>query len=355
MTLTTPSPDFPNDQDWISDSELSEAASLATRNFFTVDAALNGASWAPDALSPDYKHLNVPISQQEFDFTAAHVAALCELNRFQIADAADEILFGLRGCVPANGMGNEFSASVRLREDVPDHRDFHCVLGVWKRSTSELAVFRGSTVPNRRLMKAQLDLGGQRCNMLPTGCYRYRVGIHRQQIVGVFRQEDEVVVRRTKEDLTYERTDFTEKHLPADNIHPALSDSDARFSSAGCMTVPGHYIANTANAQGHRGDWAIYRRRAGLSDDDDSRMGVRYIYVLLTGREARLVSQGNSPERLRIGSKGDDVSALQQSLIDSGFLQGQPDGDMGKNTVSALIHRQREQEAGAADGIAMAP
>lgn len=344
-----------NDNDWYDDADLlperppSEPAAEAALEEVQV-----AAQWAADDKSADYRHLGQALDSQAFDFTAQHLKSLCEANRFNVDGGQDEVLFGLRGCKLAPGTTNDFANSVRLMEDKPDHFDFHCVLGVWKRSTSQLCVFRASTVPNRRHMRRQLNSSnGQLCNMLPTGRYSYTVGRHRA-VRGAFIQQPKVVVQRTKEDLTYETTDFYERHDPADNIHPAFSDSDAKFSSAGCMTVPGNWTSNG----GHQGSWATFRQRAGLSADNESHMGDRFIYVLLTGREARLVATGTSAAtlaRLRFGSVGAEVTQLQQALQNGGFDPNGIDTTMGPGTVMALIRRQQAQAGNAADGICPPP
>src|SRR5436190_19987166 len=94
------------------------------------------ASWADDAHSIDYRHLGTASDPASFDFTAQHLATMAGLNRFDVSEGQDEVLFGLRGCQVAHG-GGAFADVVRLAEAVPDHVNFQCVLGVWKRSTNQ--------------------------------------------------------------------------------------------------------------------------------------------------------------------------------------------------------------------------
>ncbi len=339
-----------DDRDWYSSSDLRMQgfAARTPAEAWQIELGRQDARWAADPVSPDYRHLNAAGLSQAFRFTAEHLARLCDLNRFDVTSGQDEVLFGLRGCLVI-GQGGEFRRSVELSEDVPDHYEFHCVLGVWKRSTRELAVFQGSTVPNWRFMEEQRSQGGQLANLLPTGRYIYTVGQHRA-VTGAFIQQPNVIVLRSNDDLIFETSDDWERHSPADNIHPAFSDRAARFSSAGCQTIPGSWRPES----GHTGEWARFRRRAGLSDDNVSGWGARYIYILLTGREARLVSSLSSVlpiTRLRFGSSGVDVLALQTGLAQAGLYRDPVDGRLGQTTAWAYIQWQRSRDRGTADGI----
>ena len=241
--------------------------------------------WAADAWSPDYGHLARHASDEAFRFAAADLALLCELNSFDVEFGQDEVLFGLRGCMVAGGTGGSLRAEVLLQEAVPDHHDFRCVIGVWKRSTGQLAVFTGSTVPNPTGMKRQFAFGDaeRRCNLLPTGRYKYIVGNHKA-VPNAFRLEQEVMVLRSHDDLMFETTDFWDRCTPGDNIHPAWASSEARFSSFGCQTVSGAHSA----AKGHTGEWATFRACAGLSTSGEERRGKDYVYILLTGPRGAL-------------------------------------------------------------------
>jgi hypothetical protein len=293
--------------------------------------------------------LNVAGVSQAFSFTAQHLQHLCRLNRFNITSGQDQVLFGLRGCKIVSGASEgAFVNSVQLSEDLPDHFRYHCVLGVWKKSTGQIAVFTGSTVPNWGYMCLQVQRGGSTANMLPTGRYRYNVGRHRA-VDGAFVLRTEVVVLRSNNNLIYETTDLWDRCRPADNIHPGFNPSFAEFSSAGCQTVSGNFTNGR-----HRGSWATFRQRAGLDpNNNNDRFGDPFVYVLLTGREARLISTGHRAplHRLRFGSQGPAVRALQMDLSRRGRYTGTVDGDMGPGTAMAYIQWQQAQDNGAADGI----
>lgn len=322
---------------------------------------------AADADSPDYRHLGEAINTTPFTLNAQTVERLCRLNSFNANSGADgrtgrdEVLFGLRGCVLAEGRTGTGGLvnSVSLVEAAFDHRQSRCVLGVWKRSTGQVAAFLGSTVPFWRSMENYRQ-GGDACNMLLTGRYVHTVGVHhpnhRLEIKGALLQNGPVVVVRTLDDLIYETTDRFENGNVGDNIHPSRHTAPTDpFSSEGCSTVPGTYDLRTER---HAGLWTEFRAAAGLTPNSApaAENGRRFVFVLLTGREARLAASGAGAAaltRLRFGSNGVDVQAIQQGLRRSGHYTGIDDGQMGTGTVMAYIAWQKAQNRAAptADGI----
>lgn len=339
-----------DENDWYSDEDFMPAEVPPTRRWARCTRySADDARWAADNLSIDYRHLIVAGMSQAFSFTAQHLERLCRLNRFDVTGGQDQVLFGLRGCKIISGASNgAFVNAVQLSEDLPDHFGYHCVVGVWKRSIGQIAVFKGSTVPNWGYMCLQVQRGGRTANMLPTGRYLYNVGRHRA-VNGAFILRAEVVVLRSNDDLMYETTDLWDRSRPADNIHPGFNPRFAEFSSAGCQTVSGGF----SNGR-HSGDWAIFRERTGLDpNNNNDRFGDRFVYALLTGREARLMStgQGASLHRLRFGSMGPAVRALQTDLSRRRLYTGAVDGDMGPATTMAYIQWQQARDNSAADGI----
>ncbi|MBU0680015.1 MAG: peptidoglycan-binding protein [Proteobacteria bacterium] len=342
-----------NEQDWYSDWDLQgdaqTSAQAYSREYVTATQhTKDDAKWAEDAYSPDYNHLGAPGLSQQFNFSANDLEKLCNLNSCDPAGGQDEVIFGLRGCKLVGGNVKNFSPSIALSEDIPNHYDLHCVVGVWKRSTKQLTAFNGSTVPNWRHMERQLT-GAANANMLPTGFYSYRVGKHRS-VEGAFIQNGPVVVIRSNDDLIYEITDDFDKCHPGDNIHPGFRDQAAQFSSAGCQTVPGGWSSNA----GHYGDWADFRASAGLARDNRSKWDSKYNYALFTGRDARLVAAASDPakyKRLRFGSSGPNVKALQLGLKSEGLYNGKIDGDLGAGTLWAYVSWQKKNQNGKADAI----
>lgn len=322
------------------------------------------ARFADDAFSPDYRHLDASGAGGTFQLTPQDLDVLCGLNRFDVSGGQDQVLFGLRGCRLADAaQEGQWRATVGLEEAIPDHHEARCVLGVWRRSAGQLAVFTSSTVPNWRLMEQQRQQWGGNAapaggvaNLLPTGCYTYVVGAHRD-IPGAFQQSGEVVVLRTRDDLIYEVTDYWQRGRVGDNIHAARLDlrgnGTPRFSSAGCQTVPGNYEGGQ-----HLRAWGRFREAAGLSAGTPaSENGRRYRYVLLTGRDVRLLQQATSLDaaeltRLRFGSSGADVVALQGGLVQAGYLRAdQVDGDLGPTTAAAYVQWQQARDGGRADCV----
>ena len=335
-----------DDTDWYTAEDLAgEPSGLAL-------LARADAAWADDADSPDFRHLNHAGTSVDFDLTGGQLADLFQLNAFDITEDRDEVLFGLRGCRLSEGsIAGQFADAIRLSEDVPDHVGYHCVIGVYRRGTNQLAVFPGSTVPNWALMERQRATGsaGTIANLLPTGCYRYHIGQHRA-VTGAFLLQPDVVVLRSLDNLVYEVTDVWQQHSPGDNIHPGFTGRQALFSSAGCQTIPGRWTA----AHGHEGTWAAFRAAAGLASDDRSEWGTKYTYCLLTGRDARLMSDGASRHelsRLRFGSRGSVVRTLQTQLASAGLLSGTIDGRIGAHTALAIVGWQQQRDNGRADAI----
>jgi hypothetical protein len=128
-----------------------------------------------------------------------------------------------------------------------------------------------------------------------------------------------------------------------DDIHSAMLSYRTRppyFSSAGCQVVTGAYYRGSHQPAG---PWSLFREAAGLSPSihltgggngrtpDDGRA---FGYVLLTGKEARLMSIGRT-ERIptrRYGASGEDVSRIQAALG-----QAPATGVFGRKTMGAVI------------------
>jgi hypothetical protein len=348
----------------IDDQEALDPAEERKLQDFSLETrrAAPSVRWAADKDAPDYAHLaSTPPTGIRFPLRADDLAWLAELNGFPVAEAGSApILFGLRGCgiVEApDGLASE----VELVDQRPDHSSARCAIGVWDRAAGRIAAFPASTVPNANAVTAYFE-GRAAANMLPTGFYRYIVGKHATQSnpagwPGCFLlrhdngEHREVVVRRSKNNLCYERIDMVDPAKPGDNIHPTASTGTAWYSSYGCQVVVG-----TANNDGsHNGPWARFRRAAG-QNTATGRPG-RYHYMLLTGLEALLASRArrdqatavpevrSSLERLRFGSSGPKVARLRAYL---GLSAGE-DFDLETALKVHALHQQSWN--GASDGI----
>jgi hypothetical protein len=314
--------------------------------------------WAADADSPDYRHLGAAIDTKPFDISGRTFKRLLAFNRFSVLEDT-KVVFALRGCT-IDASVTTYVPTITVREVEPNHIDNRCVMGVWDRSSDKLVAFQASTVPNWEYMERYRQDHSKRANMQSTGRFELVVGTHRpkskQRVQGALRNNAEMVVLRTQDNLSYTTRDVWDKTVPANNIHPGIvavntgSSTTPDYSSAGCQTIPG----NSANDV-PSGEWAAFRGALGLNNTsptaDDGR---KFPYVLFTGREARL-AMGGTPalERLRHGSRGDDVRKLQEALArhPRKFYTGKADGALGAETVLSFIKFQKDRDKGAADGI----
>lgn len=333
----TPGHDDESFADQTEDDLLDSPLSFGT----AVSAA--AVRWAADADAPDYAHLiEASPPGAAFRLTASTLDALARANAFDPPEG--RVLFGLRGCAILSG-GESFTTEVALRDLRPDHQTTRCVLGVWDRGGGRIAVFPASTVPNAKAMVDWFTLHNHG-NMLPTGLYGYIVGVHNGK-PGCFLlrkpggERRKVVVRRSSADLSYSADDLVDPCTPGDNIHPSFFRNTSGYSSVGCQVVVG--MATPAGQ--HSGPWAAFRKAAGLTSDTGT-PGAAFAYMLLTGAEAALAGAGDPPRRLRYGSSGDEVNALQTRLGLAG-----PDGKFGTNTAVALHAFQRRRAGGRSDGI----
>lgn len=315
-----------------------------------------------DTDAPDYAHLQPegrePIpGDKKFTITAADIELLIKANSFDPKGPDGKIVFAFRGANlidSSDGKNNGVVAGVdaiELEETRPNHRTFRCTIGYLNRETKKISAFRASTVPNEKFMtnyyRWNNGLGGNSstgANMLPTGCYVYRMGAHGGgRIYPALRLTDperladdgQACVLRTKNDLTFKIDDYFDHCMPYDNIHCAYSDDT--FSSAGCQTIQGR--------NGEPGPWSHFQ--AVLKT---MKVNTRIDYVLLTGRDAALASwlratgKASDPEmvarwlgRLRPGSRSDAVSRLQEKI---GM---QPSGYFGAGTKKKLTELQRSK------------
>ncbi len=326
--------------------------------------------WAHDDVSPDYRHLHAGGVSALFAIDETTLARAAALNAFVIPAMQRRVVFALRGCRLHDASGAN-GKRLTAEEDVPNHYDNRCVIGVWNCDDHTVTAFEGSTVPNYKLMESYRQ-GGDKANLLPTGLFNFRVGVHRptkeivvngetkvvdneHKVLGALLQDESRVVLRSRDDLTFTVTDFWDHGWQGDNVHPARTSIHAPpstapdFSSAGCQTLPGDFTGGVPT-----GSWAAFRAALGFDNAHPSANdGKRVSYLLLTARDLRLAGDGVAAlARLRFGSSGAQVEALQKALkkLPGNAALG-TDGAMGAGTVSALIGWQQARDNGAADGI----
>lgn len=324
--------------------------------------------------------LTAPLLARALRLMGVDVGALIAAARDRAGGRPPAILFGLRGCVAETaelaGDRAAFVDALRLREATVDFRRFSCVIGVWRPDLALLWAGPGSTAPSAPLVyaRARAVAAGadgaslRRCNLLPTGVYAFRIGVHGRDLgapqPGAFVLDDEpaAVIRADSVDpLRFSirsRWDLSGGWV-ADNIHAGgfAAAPDLDYLSAGGQVLRGTYLARDGGLAPSDA-FARLRLMAGLSHPpqvDDPAAAELYPYALLTGRELRLAAAlGPGAEEdpalisLKRGASGPRVAALQRAL---GFDPAAVDGSFGFDTQAALIRRQLEVEGVATGAV----
>lgn len=351
------------------------------------------AKWPGLADHPDTKHLaHIPVNLNNgmsFELTGKALRHALAIASTPVSEKwGGKVLFGIRGALPKAAMSDDiptrFVPLAAMREIEPNHIDYHCTMGVWDLATDEVFVCHGSTVPAIGYLWNSVhgrsgDSIGRGANMMAPGLYGHTVGTHANgsssRQPGAFRQAAKLCVMRLgSEDIRFGNgnvrwdtgTDASGIKV-WDNIHAGLVASKswvAKHYSAGCQVVRGT-VSTRDTRDTPAGHWRAFREAAGLSVDPEIKAqggaivstpedGRAFPYVLLTAREVRLAAENlDTPAtdlklfKLRRGSKGETVRALQQAL---GITA---DGDFGYLTQRALIAKQLEL-TGEADGVVTA-
>ena len=292
-----------------------------------------------------------------FNLTEAILRRLCAINSFE-PPASGMIFFGLRGCMPVDTDNTAFAASHALELADADHVHARCTLGQWKPGGG-IAVFAGSTVPYLKNVEKARQKGGSGTNRLMTGYYKdYRKGRHKgTKPTGhdAFRQANKLPVRRSADDTDYDNDDRVEYTAAFDNLHAAWCQSPDQgyFASAGCQVVVGYPACGKRGDKPDTGPWKVFRDNAYALPQDS------FDYILLNGRDARKVAAAtdDAPHlpRLRYGSQGDAVEALQKALNGAGYNVGKVDGDFGWRTLSEVLEFQTDTFGDDADDGVVGP
>jgi predicted chitinase len=341
---------------------LDRLADKLARKVFPRTLAIPPVYWPNnDANTPDYFHvakLNTnPEDQGDFELTPADLELLLRANHFEVPKAVKTVAIALRGAMLGGSDEAIKRRSIRCMDIRPDHANFRCLLGFWYRGDDRLTLFSGSTVPCPMYMKnyyfKKNDLPYQYsidCNMAPTGHYVFRVGTHASGTINPALRMSEpdnlavdcaASVWRTQNDVTYGLADVLEPPTRVyDNVHCSYflnyqEPHEAKFSSAGCLTVRGRKDPSD--------QWKKYQ-----AELDAIGSGKRVDLVLLTGKEAALISQARAAgaadeeiieplRRIRLGSSGPTVEKLQRKL------GVRATGYFGAETQHALYKRQKQE------------
>lgn len=323
---------------------------------------LPAVSWAADNLQPDYSHsLTAAVGglalKSQFDFDARVFELLVRANHFKPRGKNGLVAFGLRGGKMIGADKQEDVQSVQISDARPDHKNFQCTIGIYDTTTKTLKAYSASTVPNEKWMQNYYKIKNgirphksTRSNLLPTGCYVYRVNAHsggtikpalRMTDPDNLKADGVCTVLRTHNDLTYTNDDLWDRSTPYDNIHCAYSSTS--FSSAGCQTIKG------ADGQG---PWSAFQDVI-----RDLGWDARIDYMLLSGRDAAIaaaiIAAGREGDealvqatlgRLRVGSEGERVTALQKKLGFNGSAY------FGPSTKKRLVEAEATRGL-ASDGV----
>lgn len=275
---------------------------------------------------------------RRFRLTTRTLAALFAANGLapiETRERMDEqlVLFALRGCVPVDpAASGVLTKAVELSVQPVDHMTQRCTIGVWRRDLKRIAVFGGSTVPNRWAMAMQAAAFAQpgrtvwrMANVLATGRHDFIVGAHGgwqpSALISAGRDGRAVPqpAFRSKSGVLSKADMVLDPVVVLDNLHPALTPSDpqgATFSSEGCMTLAERTPPDVWTRSPP--DWAAFSELARLR-----RLPARerklHGLVLLTGTEAWMAAQGQAVERVRYGSRGPAAEAARRA---TGFRSG---------------------------------
>lgn len=277
-------------------------------------------------------------------FTVSHglLSDLCNINQFALPPL-EMIFVGLRGAVVSDANDHGFKGQQTLNLIDINYVNPRCTMLQWRPASQDIAAFPASTVPNQINIKKSLE-GREKANCLLTGYYKdYRKGIHKQgQKTGhpAFRQHAPRPILRTSDDLDFDTDDRVEYNNPHDNIHCGWfqSLSSDNFASAGCQVIMGFPKCKKPGREQNVGPWKVFHDNAyGISQDS-------FPYVLVTGLDVfGLINSSSAIAKLRYGSSGPKVKALQQALKDKKFYKGIIDGDFGELTMKAVIRFQQQR------------
>ena len=285
-------------------------------------------------------------------FSADHLRKLLRVNSYPFAETA-HILFGIRGASAASSKCEEFRDAHLIEQTDVNYQAARCLIGIWNPVQNKIALFPGSTVPHLKYIKRNVE-GKAKSNCMMSGYYsHYEKGFHNPNpghAHQALRLATNIMYRRSFNDFTFSNADPVEVGNPNDNLHAAYSDTGAAYSSAGCQVVVGQPRCRDRGAAGNTGPW---KRFFDIIYRDTPQQ--RFAYALFRYADAAAVAAGGGglmEARLRFGSQGSAVLALQTALEKEGSFFTNKDGAFGKNTLQAVLAYQTKQfGAQEADGV----
>ncbi len=337
----------------------------------------------PDSASPDYAHIEGLQSDRTFELTHEVMENIFSANSFDhslteglssYSPNQARVIFGLRGCAIADRrqLARPLE-SVALKEAQVDHLTMRCILGVWDRENKTVSAHEGSTSPHLSYMqiyRAYLHLKGLivvndaaitpedkikeedklkwrsnwRTNQLASGLHLVTFGAHagRKSLLTQHTSWYGPVLRASNE-LSYRLGDWDQSSgRVADNIHPAWAFDGVSFASAGCTCI-----------HGGGGKWPYWGQisRFLLELSSPAQPSGTYAYMIVTGREARLHAENPGAQnlrRLRFGSSGPDVLAVQES---GNLLQSIPSNGLFDRSMHYAITEMQQFNGDPTDGV----
>ncbi|POR40053.1 peptidoglycan-binding protein [Methylobacterium sp. V23] len=282
----------------------------------------------------------------EVDVTGDLLRRIAKQNNFLIP--RDYLVFiGIRGSTPVDPDDVNFAFARRIKIAPPDYESMRCTFVQWRPGDDQIAVFAGSTVPNRRAIAAARR-GGAAANMVILGFHRYAKGQHKSgQPRGhqAFRQASFLPVWRTRDDDDYDLDDSIDLGAGKDtyfwdNLHAAFHDTPRTpgFSSNGCQVVAGYPTTNDGSHI-ESGPWAHFRQNA----YEHANGQTSFAYMLVEGSAVERLSSASDDEIsqvVRYGSSGSLVTAVQRALVSRG-CKNPIDGQFGRETLRSLFDFQK--------------
>lgn len=273
-----------------------------------------------------------------FKFSQAALLRFCQIYNIDLPESGI-LIIGFRGALPVYIEDNQFRQTQALNPKPINHTHLRCTLAQWDIKAGKIALFAGSTVPNKHSIVSARAKGGAGANQMLPGYYKQNGFIKGEHYPSertkhqAFIQAGPRPVRRSADDLDYDNLDRVEFGVQWDNNHAAWG-TDNFFSSAGCQVIAGYPDSQISTASG---PWKTYKENLYKLPQ------YKFPYILAEAFDMQAVASmpdSKLSKLLRFGSTGAEVVFLQECLKKSGNYSGSFDGDFGFNTLKAVMDFQ---------------
>ncbi len=285
-------------------------------------------------------------------FTSDNLRKLLRVNSYPFSETKF-MVFGIRGAKPVSAGFDTFKFSHEIEKSDPNFVNPNCIMGIWNPVENKIAMFPGSTVPNLSYIKKHVAKTA-RANCIMTGYYSFfEKGFHNpspRSAHQALRLATNIMMRRSNNDFVFTNADQVEVGNPHDNIHAAYcTDVNGAYNSAGCQVIVGQPKCKARPGKDNTAYWKTFH------DIIYSIPQMQFDYALFRYVDAEAVNVNGDAlmnARLRFGSKGNLVLALQERLAAKGLFNTNKDGDFGKNTLMAVLEFQKNEFGiNEADGV----